>query len=177
MRSRSISTAIGDIRQLRYLLIAQFNQGVDTIWLGRQLYAGEVAEIGEQTLSDAEGALTWRTTVNAMVDKTMVCGSGTTSVGRAGTCPGGRGLHARWSDGHDWQSACGDGGTAYSQDAGCCRRHGPKTWFGGQGDAAAGLTLSSLGHHRYPDCGWHVELHGEVDDSVSGSALKRCPSS
>lgn len=60
--------AIADIRQLRYLLLSQFGVGVDRIYLGRQLYAGEVAEMGEQTLSDAGGALVWPTKVNAMVD-------------------------------------------------------------------------------------------------------------
>lgn len=60
--------AIAEIRQLRYLLVAQFNQGVDRIYLGRLLYCGEVAEMAEQTLSDAGGALTWPTKVNAMVD-------------------------------------------------------------------------------------------------------------
>ncbi|MGC0364811.1 hypothetical protein ABH922_002795 [Rhodococcus sp. 27YEA15] len=60
--------AIAEILQLRYLLVSQFNSGVDRIYLSRLLYCGEVAEMGEQTLSDAGGALTWPTKVNAMVD-------------------------------------------------------------------------------------------------------------
>ncbi|NKR42003.1 hypothetical protein [Prescottella equi] len=60
--------AVAEILQLRYLLMAQFNTGVDRIYLARLLYCGEVAEMGEQTLSDAGGALTWPTKVNAMVD-------------------------------------------------------------------------------------------------------------
>lgn len=60
--------AVTAIRQQRYLTIAQFNTGDDRIYLGRLFYAGEVSEMGEQTISDGEGSLTWPTTVNAMVD-------------------------------------------------------------------------------------------------------------
>lgn len=60
--------AVAEILQLRYLLVSQFNSGVDRIYMGRLLYCGEVAEMSEQTLSDAGGALTWPTKVNAMVD-------------------------------------------------------------------------------------------------------------
>ncbi|RRQ26311.1 hypothetical protein DK926_18885 [Rhodococcus sp. Eu-32] len=60
--------AIAAIRRLRYVLISKANTGVDTIYVGRQFYAGEVVEMGEQTITDGEGSLTWPTTVNAMVD-------------------------------------------------------------------------------------------------------------
>lgn len=60
--------AIAQIRQLRYLLISKANSGVDTIYIGRLFLCGEVAEMGEQTISDGEGALTWPTVVNGMVD-------------------------------------------------------------------------------------------------------------
>lgn len=59
---------IAQIRQLRYLLISKANSGVDTIYVARLFLCGEVAEMGEQTITDGEGALTWPTVVNGMVD-------------------------------------------------------------------------------------------------------------
>jgi hypothetical protein len=60
--------AVANIRRLRYLLVSKANSGVDTIYIARHFLAGEVTEMGEQTITDGEGALTWPTTVNAMVD-------------------------------------------------------------------------------------------------------------
>lgn len=59
---------IAAIRAQRYLLISKANAGVDTIYIGRLFYRGEVVEMGEQTITDGEGSLTWPTSVNAMVD-------------------------------------------------------------------------------------------------------------
>lgn len=60
--------AVATIRRQRYLMLSKANAGVDTIYIGRLFYAGEVAEMGEQTITDGEGSLTYPTTVNAMVD-------------------------------------------------------------------------------------------------------------
>lgn len=60
--------AVASIRSMRYLLISKANAGVDTIYIGRLFYRGEVTEMGEQSISDGEGSLEWPTTVNAMVD-------------------------------------------------------------------------------------------------------------
>lgn len=56
------------VRQMRYLLISRMGVGVDTIYFGRLFLAGEVAETGEQTITDGEGYLAWPFTVNGMVD-------------------------------------------------------------------------------------------------------------
>ncbi|NKU37714.1 hypothetical protein GS887_27710 [Rhodococcus hoagii] len=174
VRSRSISPAIGDIRQLRYLLIAQFNQGVDTIWLGRQLYAGEVAEIGEQTLSDAEGALTWPTTVNAMVDtdhgvavRHHFGGPGWNRVLEdAGFTRGGLTVTTG-------NLPAATVGTAYSQTLAVAGGTGTKTWSVATGTLPAGLTLSSAGVITgTPTAAGTSNFTVKVDDSVSGSALK-----
>ncbi|MBM4580923.1 Ig domain-containing protein [Prescottella equi] len=166
--------AIGDIRQLRYLLIAQFNQGVDTIWLGRQLYAGEVAEIGEQTLSDAEGALTWPTTVNAMVDTdTGVAvrhhfgGPGWNRVLEdAGFTRGGLTITTGSLN-------AATVGTSYSQTLAVAGGTGTKTWSVATGTLPAGLTLSSAGVITgTPTAAGTASFTVKVDDSVSGSALK-----
>lgn len=62
------SPAVPTIRRQRYLLLSRINSGVDTIYFGRYFYAGEVAEVGEQTVTDGEGYLGWPMTVNANVD-------------------------------------------------------------------------------------------------------------
>ncbi|OZC62773.1 hypothetical protein CH276_14235 [Rhodococcus sp. 06-470-2] len=59
---------VAQIRQQRYLLISKANSGVDTIYYARLFLAGEVTEMGEQTITDGEGSLTWPTVVNGMVD-------------------------------------------------------------------------------------------------------------
>ena len=59
---------VAQIRRQRYVLVSRIGTGVDTIYFGRKFLAGEVAETGEQTITDGEGALTWPVTVNAMVD-------------------------------------------------------------------------------------------------------------
>jgi len=56
------------VRRNRYLAIARDGIGADTIYVGRCLTAGEVADIGEQTWTTAEGAMGWPTTLNGMVD-------------------------------------------------------------------------------------------------------------
>lgn len=166
--------AIGDIRQLRYLLIAQFNQGLDTIWLGRQLYAGEVAEIGEQTLSDAEGALTWPTTVNAMVDtdhgvavRHHFGGPGWNRVLEdAGFTRGGLTVTTG-------NLPAATVGTSYSQTLAVAGGTGTKTWSVATGTLPAGLTLSSAGVITgTPTAAGTANFTVKVDDSVSGSALK-----
>lgn len=166
--------AIGDIRQLRYLLIAQFNQGVDTIYVGRQLYAGEVAEVGEQTLSDAEGALTWPTTVNAMVDtehgvavRHHFGGPGWKRVQEdAGFTRGGLTITTGSLN-------AGTVGTSYSQTLAVAGGTGTKTWSVATGTLPAGLTLSSAGVITgTPTAAGTANFTVKVDDSVSGSALK-----
>lgn len=62
--------AVSQIRRMRYLLLSQVGSGVDTIYFGRQFLAGEVVDVGEQTVTDGEGYLGWPFTVNAMVDTT-----------------------------------------------------------------------------------------------------------
>ena len=60
--------AVALIRRQRYMLLSEVGSGVDLIYFGRQFLAGEVAETGEQTVTDGEGYLGWPFTVNAMVD-------------------------------------------------------------------------------------------------------------
>ncbi|NKR61709.1 hypothetical protein GS474_23915 [Rhodococcus hoagii] len=166
--------AIGDIRQLRYLLIAQFNTGPDTIWLGRQILAGEVAEIGEQTLSDAEGALTWPTTVNAMVDtehgvavRHHFGGPGWKRVQEdAGFKRGGLTITTG-------ALPAGTVGTSYSQTLAVAGGTGTKNWSVATGTLPAGLTLSSAGVITgTPTAAGTANFTVKVDDSVAGSALK-----
>lgn len=55
----------------RLLTIARDGSGDDTVFIGRQFYAGQVAETGEQVLSDADnGALGWQLNVQGLVDST-----------------------------------------------------------------------------------------------------------
>lgn len=56
--------------QNRYLTVARDGVGADTIFVARLLAAAEVAEVGEQTMTDGEGSLTWPCTLNGMVDTT-----------------------------------------------------------------------------------------------------------
>lgn len=56
------------VRRNRYLAIARDGVGADTIFVGRCLTAGEVADVGEQTWTTAEGAMGWPTTLNGVVD-------------------------------------------------------------------------------------------------------------
>lgn len=62
------------VRRNRYLAIARDGVGADTIYVGRCLTSGEVAEMGDQTWTTAEGAMGWPTTLNGMVDTNV--GSG-----------------------------------------------------------------------------------------------------
>lgn len=53
----------------RLLTIARDGSGDDTVFIGRQFYAGQVAETGEQVLSDADnGALGWQLNVQGLID-------------------------------------------------------------------------------------------------------------
>ncbi|MBH0121560.1 Ig domain-containing protein [Rhodococcus sp. HM1] len=138
--------AIAAIRQQRYLALAQFNTGVDRIYLGRLFYAGEVAEMGEQTLSDGEGSLTWPTTVNAMVDteygvsvRHYFGGEGWNRVLEdAGFKRGGLSITTASLPG-------GTVGVAYSQTLTVAGGTGTKTWTVASGDLPAGLSLSTAG--------------------------------
>lgn len=56
------------IQQSRYLTIARDGTGVDTIFIARLIFAGEVSEVQEQTITDGEGALEWGYTINSRVD-------------------------------------------------------------------------------------------------------------
>lgn len=58
----------GSSKRGRFLTIAQDGTGADTIYIGRQWYAGEVTETGDQTITDGEGALMWPITVESRVD-------------------------------------------------------------------------------------------------------------
>ncbi|MBP2208165.1 hypothetical protein JOJ86_005891 [Rhodococcus percolatus] len=135
--------AITAIRQQRYLALSQFNTGEDRIFLGRLFYAGEVSEMGEQTISDGEGSLTWPTTVNAMVDtdhgvavRHYFGGPGWNRVLEdAGFKRGGLTI----------TTASLPGGTvssAYSQTLTVTGGTGSKTWSIATGTLPAGLTLA-----------------------------------
>lgn len=60
--------AVAQVRRGRFLTLARSGYGADAIYIGRLIAAGEVAETGEQTITDGEGALAWPATVNAMID-------------------------------------------------------------------------------------------------------------
>jgi len=136
--------AITAIRQQRYLTLSQFNTGEDRIYLGRLFYAGEVSEMGEQTISDGEGALVWPTTVNATVDtehgvsvRHYFGGPGWNRVLEdAGFKRGGLTI----------TTASLPGGTvssAYSQTLTVTGGTGTKTWSIATGTLPAGLTLAA----------------------------------
>ncbi|WP_213573277.1 Ig domain-containing protein [Rhodococcus sp. USK13] len=136
--------AITAIRQQRYLALTQFNTGVDRIYLGRLLYAGEISEMGEQTISDGEGSLTWPTTVNATVD--------TEHGVSVRHYFGGPGWNRVLEDAGFKRSALTittaslPGGTvsvAYSQTLTVTGGTGTKTWSVTTGSLPAGLTLNA----------------------------------
>ncbi len=52
----------------RFMTIARDGSGVDTIYVGRQWYAGEVTETGDQSITDGEGALMWPITIESRID-------------------------------------------------------------------------------------------------------------
>lgn len=168
--------AIAAIRQQRYLCIAQFNTGVDRIYLGRLFYAGEVAEMGEQTLSDGEGSLTWPTTVNAMVDteygvsvRHYFGGPGWNRVLEdAGFKRGGLSITTA-------SLPAGTVGAAYSQTLAVTGGTGTKTWTVSTGSLPDGLTLnSSTGviSGTPTTAGTSNFTVQVVDSATSGSALK-----
>ncbi|MDV7244480.1 MULTISPECIES: Ig domain-containing protein [Rhodococcus] len=136
--------AITAIRQQRYLALTQFNTGEDRIYLGRLLYAGEISEMGEQTISDGEGSLTWPTTVNATVD--------TEHGVSVRHYFGGPGWNRVLEDAGFKRSALTittaslPGGTvsvAYSQTLTVTGGTGTKTWSVVTGSLPAGLTLNA----------------------------------
>lgn len=141
--------AIAQIRQLRYLLISKANSGVDTIYIGRLFLCGEVAEMGEQTITDGEGALTWPTVVNGMVDtehgvsiRHFFGGSGWDRVLEdAGFKRGATGSLSITTT----ALPAGVVGTPYSQTLLATGGSGAKTWTVDSGSLPAGLTLSSAG--------------------------------
>ncbi|MDV2474236.1 hypothetical protein F8M49_00335 [Rhodococcus zopfii] len=168
--------AIAEIRQQRYLAMAQFNSGVDRIYMGRLFYAGEVAEMGEQTLSDGEGSLTWPTTVNAMVDtehgvsvRHYFGGPGWSRVLEdAGFKRGGLSITTASLPG-------GTVGAAYNQALAVSGGTGTKTWTVSTGTLPAGLTLdSSTGviSGTPTAAGTSNFTVQVVDSATSGSALK-----
>lgn len=142
--------AIAQIRQLRYLLISKANSGVDTIYIGRQFYCGEVTEMGEQTITDGEGALTWPTVVNGMVDTEYGV-----SIRHHFAGPGWQRVleDAGFSGGPLANSLtitttalpAGVVGTPYSQTLLATGGSGAKTWTVDSGTLPAGLALSSTG--------------------------------
>ncbi|MFF0816634.1 Ig domain-containing protein [Rhodococcus sp. NPDC003318] len=168
--------AVTAIRQQRYLTITQFNTGDDRIYLGRLFYAGEVSEMGEQTITDGEGSLTWPTTVNAMVDTE-------------------HGVAVRhYFGGPGWNRVLEDAGfkrnsltittaslpagtvsSAYSQTLAVTGGAGTKTWSVSTGALPAGLALnaSTGAITGTPTAAGTFNFTVQVVDSLSiGSALK-----
>lgn len=142
--------AIAQIRQLRYLLLSKANSGVDTIYIGRLFLCGEVAEMGEQTITDGEGSLTWPTTVNGMVDtefgvsvRHFFGGPGWQRVLEDAGFAGGPGEATLTIT--TTTLPAGVVGQAYSQTLLSTGGSGAKTWTVDSGTLPAGLTLSSAG--------------------------------
>lgn len=170
--------AVAEIRQQRYLCVSQFNAGVDRIFLGRLFYAGQIAEMGEQTLSDGEGSLTWPTTVNAMVDtdhgvavRHYFGGPGWNRVLEDAGFKRTGGLTITTAT----PMPAGTTSSAYSQTLAVTGGTGTKTWSIVSGALPAGLTLnaSTGAITGTPTAAGTSTFTVKVVDSVSpGSAQK-----
>lgn len=58
------------IRQSRFLTISRDGSGVDTVFIARMLFAGQISDVKDQTISDGKNGLEWTYTINSRVDTT-----------------------------------------------------------------------------------------------------------